>query len=764
MDQPPTGPEGVVDLAATVARLAHEMDDLRRESAGRPLLAVAAGVIAERLGCSPSAAAARIAALAEQAGSSPAAFAAEIVAAATARDRASTGRPTTPGAPQAARADAPLPGLDALARAALDPAAVGDACAVAIWTREPGGALALAGQAGFPASDVLGWRRVPPGIGTPARLALASGADAWPPDGPAAPAAPTIGGTEAPVRLVLPIRRAGDTMGAVEIAWQITPADLPANFRARMQALAEICALTLDLGGEAGRQRPTTDPSADDATVTALDGALGSAMLLTAVTDPNGRVADFRIAALSPGYTDPVGRPAAQVTGRTFLEAYPLAGGGLLERLRRTHATGEPIRGERLHLALHAGQRPLVATVRLSAARTATGLLVSWQREDGDDRETALLRTAQRLTRIGGFEEDLATGTVHWTGRLFELYGLSVDDAPVPLSDLVSHVHPDDREAVRDMLHGLLRRRTSVSAVCRVRRPDGAVRYARVVAEPVLDANGRPVGIVGAYQDVSAHHRTEVALAATRDRLADREQVAAEQARLALRLQQAILPTGPPPLDAADLTAAVRYRPAALQEKVGGDWYDALPLDGGRALLAVGDVAGHGIEAATSMIVLRNALRGLAMTGAGPARLLAWLNMTTLQLREPTTATAVCAGWESTRGELRWARAGHFPPALLRPAGPPELLPLPSGLLLGASEDAVYEEHRLHPEPGAVLLLCTDGLVERRDRDVTASLEELLRAVGPPGEDLEAYLDRLLAQSPADTGDDTCLVAVRMGR
>jgi len=124
------------------------------------------------------------------------------------------------------------------------------------------------------------------------------------------------------------------------------------------------------------------------------------------------------------------------------------------------------------------------------------------------------------------------------------------------------------------------------------------------------------------------------------------------------------------------LRVAVRYRPAETEQLVGGDWYDAVVLPSRLVLLCVGDVAGHGIEAATSMVVLCNALRGLAVTGAGPGQLLSWLNMVAHHLTGSVTATAVCGLYDPDRRSLRWARAGHLPPVLVRGS---EATPLPAG-------------------------------------------------------------------------------------
>jgi serine phosphatase RsbU (regulator of sigma subunit) len=284
-----------------------------------------------------------------------------------------------------------------------------------------------------------------------------------------------------------------------------------------------------------------------------------------------------------------------------------------------------------------------------------------------------------------------------------------------------------------------------------------------VVAEPVLDADDRLFAVRGAYQDISAQHWTEVALAVTRDQLAHTEQRAHERNRLTLQLQHAIMPPDRTPLRAPGLDVAVRYRPAETEQLVGGDWYDAVVLSSGLVLLCVGDVAGHGIEAATSMVVLRNALRGLAVTGAGPGQLLSWLNIVAHHLTGGVTATAVCGIYDPRRRVLRWARAGHLPPVLVRDAdaGP---LPLIKGILLGAVPEATFEEDEVQLEVHDTLLMYTDGLIERRDRSVEVSLRQLLSAARTTSGTLDQQLDRLLTYSRSDTDDDTCIVGIRPRR
>ncbi|WP_229858527.1 PP2C family protein-serine/threonine phosphatase, partial [Streptomyces poonensis] len=194
---------------------------------------------------------------------------------------------------------------------------------------------------------------------------------------------------------------------------------------------------------------------------------------------------------------------------------------------------------------------------------------------------------------------------------------------------------------------------------------------------------------------------------------------------------------------------------------VGGDWYDAVVLPSKQVLLSVGDVAGHGIEAATSMVVLRNALRGLAVTGAGPAQLLSWLNNVAHHLTNSVTATAICALYDPSTRVLRWARAGHLPPVLVR-EGQAATLPMLKGLLLGAVSDVAYQEAEVRLDIGDTLLMYTDGLVERRDRSMEESLHHLVTTAATSRTSLEQRLDHLLTYSRSDTDDDTCIISIEV--
>jgi len=182
----------------------------------------------------------------------------------------------------------------------------------------------------------------------------------------------------------------------------------------------------------------------------------------------------------------------------------------------------------------------------------------------------------------------------------------------------------------------------------------------------------------------------------------------------------------------------------------------------------VGDIAGHGLDAVTGMVTMRNGLRGLSVTGAGPATLLGWLNSAACHFSDGTIGTAICGLYDPAGRSLRWARAGHLPPILVRD-GRARQLPPPHGLLLGADPDASYTEITTPLQLGDILLLFTDGLIERRDESIVDVLGEFVATVAPvpegqdgPEPSAAAQADRILATTVSDTDDDACLVAVRI--
>lgn len=240
-----------------------------------------------------------------------------------------------------------------------------------------------------------------------------------------------------------------------------------------------------------------------------------------------------------------------------------------------------------------------------------------------------------------------------------------------------------------------------------------------------------------------------------------------ERLDVALTLQQALLPRLPTP---ATLELAGRYLPAAARAQVGGDWYDAVLMPSGATQLMIGDASGHDISAAARMGELRSMLRMAALAAeAHPATALSLLDDALRSLDVDTVASAVLARLEppATPGgahRLVWSNAGHPPPVVLEPSGQARLLDADPDLLVGVDPEQPRVEQELLLEPGTVLLLVTDGLVERRDTCLTVGLECLRdaaqQAAGRPLDDLLDHLLTVLV--PEVPEDDIAVLAVRV--
>jgi serine phosphatase RsbU (regulator of sigma subunit) len=234
----------------------------------------------------------------------------------------------------------------------------------------------------------------------------------------------------------------------------------------------------------------------------------------------------------------------------------------------------------------------------------------------------------------------------------------------------------------------------------------------------------------------------------------------AEERRVAVELQRAILPLHDEAFELPGLRTMVRYLPASKAGRVGGDWYITADMPGGHVLIALGDVAGHGLAAAAGMARLRGALAGLAITGSPPERLVGWLNDLVHHVGPEHTASVVAGYFDPPSRTLTWAQAGHPPPVLVRGSWARPLDP-PEGILLGAAQGD-YAAAVLELAPGDLLLLYSDGLIERRDRSVEeglATLSAAVRGITDPEHAIDAAVRAL---GSADPEDDTCLVALQV--
>jgi DNA-binding response OmpR family regulator len=233
-----------------------------------------------------------------------------------------------------------------------------------------------------------------------------------------------------------------------------------------------------------------------------------------------------------------------------------------------------------------------------------------------------------------------------------------------------------------------------------------------------------------------------------------------EEHILALTLQRTFLPVSLPASDRAEL--AVRYLPASETTEIGGDFYEALTVRGG-LIVAVGDVAGHSLDAAVVMGELRHALRAYALEGHAPHVIAGHLDFL-LQTLNPTVCATLCImliGSGGPDGIPLWiANAGHLPPVLRAPDGRTWFV-REHGPMLGLGLPHPPSVQVVAP-PGSQIVMVTDGLLERRGTDIADSLTELEEALAHAPADAESVCDYLLECFPPDGNDDVALLTVRL--
>ncbi|MFB8265886.1 MULTISPECIES: SpoIIE family protein phosphatase [unclassified Streptomyces] len=283
-----------------------------------------------------------------------------------------------------------------------------------------------------------------------------------------------------------------------------------------------------------------------------------------------------------------------------------------------------------------------------------------------------------------------------------------------------------------------------------------------------LIAQARPIGALGLlYTDKRGFTEDErnvlVALGSSIAQSLQRAMFYEQEKDLAQGLQQAMLPRTIPAVSGADI--AVRYRSAALGRDIGGDWYDVIPLPGGRVGAVIGDVQGHDTHAAAVMGQLRIVLRAYAAEGHTPATVMARASVFLHELDTERFATCLYAEADLSTGVVQLVRAGHLDPLLRLTDGTCRRLPVDGGLPLGLSAEfgrLEYPVGTVELDPGQALVLCTDGLVEQPGTDLDDGLQALTALVGTGPHDL-GDLGDLLCESVDERGgdDDVALLLLR---
>jgi integral membrane sensor domain MASE1/anti-sigma regulatory factor (Ser/Thr protein kinase) len=357
----------------------------------------------------------------------------------------------------------------------------------------------------------------------------------------------------------------------------------------------------------------------------------------------------------------------------------------------------------------------------------------------------AQLAEAQQVAHIGSWEWVIPHKRFSWSDEMYRIHGHVPQAFPATFETAVAQVDTEDAARIRSNAEAALRRADDhdlPNLEYRITRPDGAERVLLGKAKVCVGPNQEPLRMFGTVQDV------------TEGRKAEREH------RIAETLQRGLLPDRLPEVPGMGLAA--RYVPAGANMEVGGDWYDVVQLPSGHVGLAIGDVAGHGLRAASTMGQLRMALRAYALEEPSPAKVVSRLDRLVSRLLGSEIVTLVYLVLNLDSGMVHFANAGHPPPLVVGSGGQTFFLEEGLGPPLGCDVPELPVEASFRLVPDSTLLLFTDGLVEKRGISIHEGLERLETLAADCGQDIEALCKQLLRSMVGDEiSDDIALLAIR---
>jgi PAS domain S-box-containing protein len=444
----------------------------------------------------------------------------------------------------------------------------------------------------------------------------------------------------------------------------------------------------------------------------------------------------------------------------------PFANGTLLEKMTTLQAFNATVAftsfvfaavvSERMRAreALEQAAAELEARVRrrtseLSTANEQLGREIAERTETERalrERE-AQLAEAQHVARVGSWEWAIPENRVTWSDEMYRIHGYRPQEFPVTFDRAIEQVVSEDLSRIsRNVAAALEKRRDHdlPDIEYRILRRDGAERVLLGRGRFQVGPGGEPLRMVGTVQDV------------TEGKQAEREH------RIAETLQRSLLPDRLPQIPGVLLAA--RYVPASTDMQVGGDWYDVLHLPDGQVGLVIGDVAGHGLRAASTMAQLRMALRSSALEELSPAAVVRRVHRLLERLAPSEIATLIYVVLDPDSGMIRFANAGHPPPLVILESGEASYLEQGLAPPLGATRlsDGYVEAVSPFP-PGSTILLYTDGLVERRGASIRDGLARLKTEASAAASDLDSLCDHLLVSlAGGDVSDDIALLALRL--
>ncbi len=505
-----------------------------------------------------------------------------------------------------------------------------------------------------------------------------------------------------------------------------------------------------------------------------LSGAFEAAPIGKTVLD-----ADGRIIRSNPAFARLVGREPAELNGVAVVELCELADRSALlatlGEVRRAHAgyAGAEQPSVDLRLLSSAGSEVWVGMVASAIEATELAeplLLAQWidltvRRRAEQDRAELLLEQAARVQAESVAErlsklQDLTTALEpleldellpQLAGRLAELFG--VEAAEVQISG--EHDEPRVVRAAGGRVRSVPRDAAGADTD-RWRQVPLVIERTIVGYLRLAEPSGR---------SFSPTERSLLQDAADRTALAIRRaQLHEEEHRIAVELQRGLIPKSLPEVSGIDLAAS--YDVAGLTAQVGGDWYDAFAMPGGRLGIVVGDVTGRGIRAASAMGQLRTLTRAFALAQGGlrtPGEALMLLNRHQLEGGDEHLFTIVYAILDPERGTIAWANGGHPPPLLRGADGICRYLEGGDGLM--GVEDNPYDTHEARTGGHDMVVLYTDGLIERRGESLDVGLARLADAASAGPGDARAMCDHIveeLLEPPEQRYDDVTAVVARL--
>ncbi|HJS27115.1 MAG TPA: SpoIIE family protein phosphatase [Actinomycetota bacterium] len=384
-------------------------------------------------------------------------------------------------------------------------------------------------------------------------------------------------------------------------------------------------------------------------------------------------------------------------------------------------------------------------TTELSEANQRLAAQIAERREAESRlrRSERQLAEAHEVANIGAWEWDLAGDEVSWSEEMFRIHGAEPGAFQVTFERAIEFIAEADRPRIRRNTEvALEQRRAEVPDVeYRIELPDGRTKHLHARSRFSLADDGTPVRMFGIVQDVTERHEFE------------------REHRIADTLQRSLLPASFPEMDGVSIAA--RYVPAERGLAAGGDWYDVIALGAGRVALVIGDVAGHGLEAASLMGQLRTAVRAYALEGHPPTVVAERTDALMHEVAEDEMATLLFVALDVEACSATIVCAGHPPPIAIGPGGA-RLLEVDLAPPLGFGPRSGFRASTATVQTGDTLLLYTDGLIDRHDLAIDLGLRRLLAAAEANREaDPDELCDQLLsAMVSGDVSDDIAVLAV----